>query len=123
MKATPFASLDWDNRNRLRLRCGWYAEDGAFVTLDYGNGNSDPVWAVGVEVADMPGWLSHPWRTVADRLVPAGAVSHPVREAGLLAAPLGLPLTMPDDRGLVYASVNDVLPSVMPRRRGGRYLT
>ena len=41
-------SFDWSNRNRLRLR---WAFEGAwwFVVLEYGNGNSDPVWSLGIE--------------------------------------------------------------------------
>jgi hypothetical protein len=41
--------LNWDSRNRLRLR--WSFESRAFwyVSIEYGNGNSDPVWSIGVE--------------------------------------------------------------------------
>ncbi len=43
-------SFDWSNRNRLYLTREWLSWREWFFVVEFGNGNSDPVWSIGVEV-------------------------------------------------------------------------
>lgn len=59
--ASAFASFDLTEINRPHVRASWYDEEEFGVALDWGNGNSDPVWSVAFSFRPT-GWLARrPW--------------------------------------------------------------
>lgn len=42
-------SFDWSSRNRTRIRWANEGHGYWFIVLERGNGNSDPVWSIGLE--------------------------------------------------------------------------
>ena len=49
---------EWNTRsiNRPYLNCYWADRHRAGWHLEWGNGNSDPVWSIGVEF-NVPAWF------------------------------------------------------------------
>lgn len=43
-----YRDFNWSSRNRTRLRWS-FDPDAWFIVLERGNGNSDPLWAIGIE--------------------------------------------------------------------------
>lgn len=47
-------SVDLSNVNRPRFAYEWVADNQWYASMTWGNGNSDPVWSIGIEVRTRP---------------------------------------------------------------------
>jgi hypothetical protein len=52
-----YFQMDTGNRNRLRLHHEWADYQNWVAWLGFGNGNSDDVWTLGIEIV-VPGWFA-----------------------------------------------------------------
>lgn len=52
-----FGLVDVSNCNGPHVRLDWYDEHEWGATLEWGNGNSDPVWLLSLTIKRVPRWL------------------------------------------------------------------
>lgn len=50
MKIRCFKSWNWWPINRPHFYAEWWGDKKLGIWIDWGNGNSDPVWTLGVEI-------------------------------------------------------------------------
>ncbi|MGH9094976.1 MAG: hypothetical protein ACRDXE_07435 [Acidimicrobiales bacterium] len=70
-RISPWLHVNLHSVHAPDLRLDWWEEDELAVSLSWGADGTDPVWEVGVRVR-LPAWASHPWRAVADWVLPDG---------------------------------------------------